>query len=218
MPLTVYNHDYPGIYIETGGDPNFFGQAKACLNILRSRAVGKTLIERLSAASANPNKIVVIEPAPGGAMGMATAVPTLDTSDEFRVRLNAPGEGRLLAAPAYERIVRGGAGCSGIARWNPANTIPFAGTHRPAYISLGHELIHCLHYLTADCYRKINDVVTLDPGKDSGLAEEEARTVGLGPYKDEALSENAIRAAFGEPKRTEYNAGNNLSHVKVTPH
>ncbi len=219
MPMTAYSHEFPGIYIDAeNADANFFGRVKACLNILRSRDVGKRLLDAITGAVEVPNKVVVIEEAPGGANGLATAVPTLDTSDGFRARLRAPGEGRLLAAPAFDRIVRGGEGASGIVRWNPANAIPFIGTPRPAYLSLGHELIHCLHYITADCYRKINDVVTLDAGVDSGLAEEEARTVGLGPYADEAMSENAIREAFEQPKRTEYNNGNDLSHVKATPH
>jgi hypothetical protein len=200
---------FRGISIEDPtGDYNFSSQAKAALNILRSRPIGALLLRSISQGCTG-RKNVVIEKSP-----TANAVPTNDTSDNFRGQLKQPGQGQLLVAGAYPLTAT--TGCSAIARWNPANRIPGTTIDRPSYVSLAHELIHCLHFVTGDCYRV--PVLSFDLTSDGGLAEEEARTVGLGPYADAAMSENAIRAAFGLARRTEYSPGNDLSHVQATPH
>jgi hypothetical protein len=213
MPVALYDIYGTGLYIENPvDDPNFHSQARISLNVLRSREIGVTLLKDICAACADGKKSVVIEKS-----GTANAVPTTDTSDGFRLQLKQPGMGQILTADAYALVARGKGGASGIARWNPANVIPGTTIERPSYVSLAHELIHCLHYVQGDCYREPK--LTFDLTVDSGLAEEEARTTGLGPYKDIAvhkMSENAFRDAFGQPRRTEYCPGNTLDHVKAT--
>ena len=60
----------------------------------------------------------------------------------------------------------------------------------PAFIALAHELIHAFHFLTGDA-----SPVRL---------QEEARTVGIGRFKNARISENAIRGEHGLMKRTFY--------------
>jgi hypothetical protein len=64
------------------------------------------------------------------------------------------------------------------------------------FIILGHELIHALHTLTN----------STNYGYDSktNIAIEEARTVGLGPWKDDALTENGLRAEWKVRPRTTF--------------
>jgi len=89
---------------------------------------------------------------------------------------------------------------------------------RPAYLPLAHELIHCLHYLTGDCARP--PIYKGNWDDDSGLAEEEARTIGIGAYQwpSKALGpcENAFRDAFGMTPRTEYISGKTLASASRT--
>jgi hypothetical protein len=213
MPVALYDIFGTGLYIENPvDDPNFHSQARLALNIIRSKPLGATLLKDICDACADGKKNVVIEKSP-----TANAVPTKDTSDGFRLQLKQPGMGQILTADAYALVTRGKGGTSGIARWNPANVIPGTTIERPSFVSLAHELVHCLHYVEGDCYREPK--LTFDLTTDSGLAEEEARTTGLGPYKDVKThkpSENAIRDAFGLPLRTEYSPGNTLDHVKAT--
>jgi hypothetical protein len=84
-------------------------------------------------------------------------------------------------------------------------------------VGLAHELIHCLHFMRAECGRRIR--LGEDLMKDTAIAEEEARTVGLGPFKvdpPEPLTENGIRKALGLALRTEYAPGNALDHVRMS--
>lgn len=213
MPAQQYDILGPGLSIEDPvGDLNFCSQARMALNSLRSRDVGRLLIKAICDACEASGHQVIIEKS-----AMATAVPTDDISEAFRAQLNQPGNG-LLVDHCFLLTVRGQAGCSGIARWNPSNTIPGTNIQRPSYLSLAHELIHCLHYVSADCARA--PTRQFDLTINSGLAEEEARTVGLGAYDwpdtSEQFCENAIRDAFGIAKRTEYMPGVDLSAARRT--
>ncbi|MFK8017510.1 MAG: M91 family zinc metallopeptidase [Gammaproteobacteria bacterium] len=65
----------------------------------------------------------------------------------------------------------------------------------PPFIILGHELIHALHTLTA----------STNYGHDrlTNNAIEETRTIGLGPWKDDSLTENGLRSEWGlKPRET----------------
>lgn len=67
-----------------------------------------------------------------------------------------------------------------------------------SFIVLAHELIHSLHHLTGTT---LESTCTFN-GKQA--KNEELRTSGLGSYKDEPLSENKFRAAFGLKARLSY--------------
>jgi hypothetical protein len=68
--------------------------------------------------------------------------------------------------------------------------------------ALFHELIHAYHNLTGERIR----IVPTDQFKERWpeLMHEEARTVGLGRFMNEELSENTFRAEIGLPRRTKY--------------
>jgi len=210
MPMALYDIYGPGLYIEDPQDDrNFHSQARISLNILRSRPVGVALLKAIAAAATDKKQCIIEKSA------TANAVPTKDISEGFRTRLKEPGNG-ILVDDAYPLTVNGG--CGGIARWNPSNKIPGTEIERPSFISLAHELIHCLHFMMGDCARQ--PTRQFDLNKDSGLVEEEARTVGIGVYdyptKSLGPCENEFRAAFGLGKRTEYAPGITLAVAKRT--
>jgi hypothetical protein len=66
----------------------------------------------------------------------------------------------------------------------------------PTFIILGHELVHALHSLQGS---------TKYTGKSSDdKAIEECRTIGLGPWKNDALTENGLRSEWGLEARTTF--------------
>ena len=140
----------------------------------------------------------------------------MDSIDDVTRSLLRQVGGRSTTDDAFKKTVRGrGGSTAAIANWVPTNKGQ-DNIERPGYLALAHELIHCLHYIAGDCARPITLQDSINA--DSGLSEEEARTVGLGPYAyphhSEPFCENAIRAAFNEPLRREYIPGNDLSFVK----
>ena len=68
----------------------------------------------------------------------------------------------------------------------------------PPYIILGHELIHSYHMMSG---RRIVNMG----------GEEEAMTVGLGPFVGWKLTENQLRANAGLPARTSYTDASHVS-------
>jgi hypothetical protein len=212
MAITLYDINGPGIFIDDSGDTVFQNQARYSLNVLRSKPLGMDLLKGIRKACSPNGKNLVIEKS-----AMANAIPTKDTSEGFRLQLKQPGMGTLVD-DAYPLTVRGQAGCSAICRWAFNDTIPGTAIKRPAFIALAHELIHCLHFVTADCARA--PTRQFDLTQDSGLAEEEARTVGLGPYNysdlSETFCENAFRFIFGVARRDSYPPGVDLSAARRT--
>lgn len=80
------------------------------------------------------------------------------------------------------------------ARWNASN-LTSAGTARPPFIGLGHELIHAWHNTRGE-----------QPGVENGTttALYEYLCVGLGPFAGLANTENALRAGAGVALRPYY--------------
>ncbi len=80
------------------------------------------------------------------------------------------------------------------ARWNASN-LTSAGTARPPYIGLGHELIHALHNMRGE-----------QPGVENGLTTPlyEYLCVGLGAFAAFPNTENALRAGAGVALRPYY--------------
>jgi hypothetical protein len=81
-----------------------------------------------------------------------------------------------------------GSGSVSVMRYTNAQVLTSKGETTHSFIVLAHELIHSLHHVTGT--RK-DDV-------------EEQWTSGLGMFRDEPMSENKVRAAFGLPPRTAY--------------
>jgi hypothetical protein len=82
-----------------------------------------------------------------------------------------------------------------------------AGVTTPAWIALAHELIHALHHLGGNTY---GDTVQTPGG---AAKREEMFTTGLGPYKKNRMSENALRREAGLPERTFYTFPDDHTHI-----
>jgi hypothetical protein len=222
MPKIAFDvANLKGIYIETS-NYDFTGLMLSCLINLRSKPLGQELLEAISAAHDAKGHDVLLA---SGARSCAIA--TDDISDGFRTRLamtpmtaGSTPEGTYgmgLVKDRWADTVRGKGGTSAIAQIDPKGGQQDVPETFRRMMTVGHELIHALHFMSADCVRS-PEPKQLDG--DTGLAEEEARTVGLGPYdhptRSEKFCENALRQAFGIGKRTFYSPGNDLTHVKRT--
>jgi hypothetical protein len=205
---TGWNHDYPGINIKylkamTNAAKGFFGAdyfhtVINHLNKIKSKPLGKQLLKRLTAAYQNS----------GGRISV-----TIEEPD----RWHAQSEGGALdPTKIVGKISRKSGSCSfepgeGSATkltYNPDFIVIEDGKRVPSWITLAHELIHCLHNMEGTKYRELGG--NLD--EDSGSAEEEARTCGIGVYSDEQLSENSIRDEHKIPRRKTY-GGHDMSWV-----
>ncbi len=92
-------------------------------------------------------------------------------------------------AEAGDIIAAGnGTGSVSIMKYTNAQIMTSKGEATYSFIVLAHELIHSLHHVTGT--RRDN--------------EEELWTTGIGKYSNEAMTENAIRAAFGLKLREAY--------------
>jgi hypothetical protein len=78
----------------------------------------------------------------------------------------------------------------------------YLGVKTPPFVALAHELIHALHSLSGD---NRGLYATSDTSVDADWKHEEARTVGLGIYRDNPMSENALRDELRLPRRETYN-------------
>ncbi|WP_201279930.1 M91 family zinc metallopeptidase [Pseudomonas fragariae (ex Marin et al. 2024)] len=196
---------FTGIYIETTGNPNrsdYYKETTSALDELNRGHAGRTVIRNIEAAcEMDPEKRVVISKTDQGS------------------EANMPGHWTGCARPTRDPFVPfvAGRGESVAVRYNSRFGRRFDnqsvnGQPDPslAYVFLGHELIHASRTLQGTQYRVSRGRPDVD--EDSGAAEEELRTVGIGQYEDEYPSENAIRREHGLAPRTSYsgNTGTNL--------
>lgn len=218
MPTTLWNHSYPGIFIE--GDADFFQKAVADLNTIYSRPVGKDLLTLISkrcrgiGATASADKVlkVVIALAPdvgSTAESPESFVPGQDALTDTRKAGNLPG-GLVKMA-----VSLGGTGS--YARYMPDGAIKYALACKilmPPFIALAHELVHSLHSLNGD-YVKDYDWNNGSATSSSGAIIEEARTVGLGRYANTRFSENAVRREHGYALRTFYGTAGDCDNILI---
>ena len=223
VPPRMWDARYPGILIAhdlyRGKDwvPNgFVGAVRTALNTIESAPVGKAMLRDISRACQTRGHKVIVEHIKAG----SCAVPLDDLSPASRKRvqilgaegaLGSPSElemrrlkslPELMMKPAPHGYVRGG-GSSAVVCWAPDEPIP--NDPRPAYIGLAHELVHVYHFVMGACFAAYTGGFM---DKNGGVAQEEMRTVGLGPYVDEVPSENAIRGEHidGGGHRDNYNS------------
>lgn len=197
--------NFTGIYIQTSGNPKrseHYKETTSALNELSSGHAGRTVIQNIEAAcEMDPGKRVVIAKTDQGSV------------------TNMPGHWTGCARATRDPFVPyvAGTGESVMVRFNAKFGRRFddqSGDGQPdpslAYVFLGHELIHASRTLQGTQYRVSRGSPDVD--EDSGAAEEELRTVGIGRYEDEYPSENAIRREHGLAPRPSYsgNTGNNL--------
>lgn len=168
--------DIPGVYIRNGvskigGEDfdditdwggTFIEETRKALLTLRSgkKGTGKMLLEGVSSLLADGKRKVTIEPSPEfGGQGGS----------------GWDAENLVIRWCATARVDSKG-------DWDQLNGIP-------AFIILGHELIHALHTLGGS--------TNYGEERLSTNAIEETRTIGLGPWKDDVLTENGLRSEWG---------------------
>jgi hypothetical protein len=223
VPPRTWDPRYPGILIAhdlyrgTDWVPNeFVGAVRAALNTIESGPIGKALLLDISRSCQSRGHKVIIEHKMKG----STAVPLDDISPASRKKVQILAAGGVLGSPSQLEMtrlnsqaglimqptvrngyVRGG-GTNAVVCW--AHNDPLDHDPRPGYISLAHELVHVYHFVMGACFAAYTGGL-FDPN--SGMAQEEMRTVGIGPYADEIPSENAIRAEHpdGGGHRDNYN-------------
>lgn len=201
---------YPGIFIvEDASQPFYAAIVREALDALSN--TGKTGPALLQA---------IRDAAPADNRGFKILIQRVEISykmvvhdGEPRGYKATPSGGRSFASPGQKSLGVGsdaaadGKGVSAIVGWcqnqisYTAKVGPNAGTahYVPPPVTLGHELIHGLHALLG-CLKSGR---TVSIGG-ANVSEEEAQTVGLGTYANDALTENALRADFKLPNRLSY--------------
>lgn len=184
MKITLWDEDHPGIKIVTEKESTpatFFHDVNTALNKIRSKPVGKGLLKTIAAKCLMSNKSVFI--------------------DHYLVSLASPSGNPKEAYGHEQKDAEGhaffvpGEGQSAAISWDPTDPGP-PYAPRPAYVGLAHELIHALHI--------VHGLQVYDTNQADGLAINEATVVGLGIFKDEPFTENAIRHEQGIALRTQY--------------
>lgn len=194
----AWSHGFPGINIEF--DPMFFHKCARDLDKIASQPLGKDLLtlisKRCSGIGTGAGKNVLIRMGKGTLAESAEETGAEPTNDNF-MRTGKKIPGTTIQLP--------GLGSSSIAEYNPDAALEYArmsGVPTPSFIALAHELTHCWHHLSGG-YR-LGDGSDLDEQWEAGFLQEEAYTVGLGPYAGTRLCENAYRGEWNLKKRTYY--------------
>lgn len=181
-------------FTSTRGPAGFLAACSADLNTLRSRPVGKDLIDllgkRAKGIGTTVGKVIAITyTADLGSTAQNSVNLNVGATNEVRAQ-EAPGRNFRLPAGGDSSLVRYGNDLA--ATYGAAIGVP-----TPAYIALGHELIHALHVISGDVVKEYS-------WKTDGAIIEEARTVGLGPYANKRITENALRKEWNLTLRTYY--------------
>lgn len=218
--LAFDDRRFPGIFIDdnVGG---FYGPSVTALMTLAKSKIGFDLLDIISKRSRgigsggkNPRPGMwkcVVRRGPGtlieDRIDMTAAYRARDPDTPLKDDLSNDDVARDNDYSA-RRKVKGanftlpGGFSSAVAMWEPmanySNLIP----ETPGYIAIGHELIHCMHFMSGDTNMYNNDD-EWGPG-DTYSKHEEARTVGLGIYANTRISENALRREFKLKLRTYY--------------
>jgi len=187
MPDTLWDQDHPGIYIRTGTrNKVFFHIVNMALNEIRMYPVGKGLLRTIASIAAMRDEAVKVTIVQRTGRGSSESPQSSQASYAIKT------------GNAFTKY-RAGEGTSCTVNWNNEK-VKCDGKYRPPFIALAHELIHALHDIHGATYRPYSGSLA----DDSGKAEEEARTVGLGPHVDEPITENKIRAEHGIALRPSY--------------
>lgn len=189
MAWQLWAHTHPGIFIDNT-TANFFADCRRDLDVLNSRPVGKSLLtllsQRAQGIGTTKGKYVRINETDN--IG-SVAQDSVIGAQEVR-SMQKPGSIVRLPAVGDSSLVSYGA------RLEPTYTREI-GLYTPEFIALAHELVHALHVISGDV------VKDYDWDTDGAIIEE-ARTVGIGPYANTRISENAVRKEWNLGRRTYY--------------
>lgn len=189
MAWQLWDHSYPGIYVQNS-DNGFFAACCGDLNLIRSRPIGKTLVDLLSKRARGigttaGNYVRIDFTNDLGSVAQNSVTGGRET------RRNA-GPGSIVRLPAV--------GDSSLVEYGhnlEAVYTAAIGIYTPEFVALAHELVHALHVISGD-------VVMDYDWNTNGAIIEEARTVGIGPYANTRISENAVRKEWNLGRRTYY--------------
>lgn len=194
---------FPGIFIiEDPEEPMFSLIVKEALNELGKLPSGQAILQEISHSTPSDNggfKVLIKRIAVAFKhveVDAGRRVPQIGGDPKYT---STQRGGRSYASGAQQRIgvksegASNGKGASVIVGYCPSSV--FATDHGrgkkkgyvPTALLLGHELIHGLHCLKGTMKDRSIDIA----GKST--SEEEAQTFGLGPYKDDLLTENKLR-------------------------
>lgn len=203
MKTVSWSQDYPGIKIE--GDDGFISDAMRDLNKICSKPIGKDLLTLLTKRCQGIGCSV-----PGGGFVLIRLSPGTLTESAHRTAAN-PDVTPALSFLQSDKVIPGtsiklpGKGSGSIVGYNPkasAKYTQMSGFPTPEFVALAHELCHSLHHLSGGM-RQGNGSTPVERFK-AMLMHEEAHTVGIGPYQQTRISENAIRREWGITERTYY--------------
>lgn len=224
----LWNGAYPGIYIGSATyrdkcwvPDKFAGTARIALARIAQRTVGERLLRNISAECSRDSKNMKVVVDYGESSKAAPLYPVTAENRRLLWRPISEGGVGLAAAMMLSSRLTNLSGMGVVVTWNPDQPDALAvggAAPREPYIGLAHEMIHAYHYVRGICARKVAGLAGAWVGKmpDDGLAEEELRTVGLGPYADESPSENEIRKENGVALRDTYARGVSFGEVKRT--
>lgn len=215
---------FPGIFIETGNG-GFYGPAAATLATLARMKIGFDILDIISkrtrgigigGANPTPGKLKCIVRRGPGSLADERAMNTFasrlmnpdfavtdDTVDDFGGEYGVHHTQRQqVTGPGGHKFTVARVGTSAVATFEPTFDYSALVPDSPHFVVLGHELIHCMHYLSGDTNSYRADDAW--GAGDSYTKHEEARTVGLGIYANTRICENAIRREAKLKIRTYY--------------
>ena len=189
MAWQLWDESHAGIYIGTS-KPDFFSSCSRDLNLIRSRPIGKTLLELLSKRAQGIGTKVGKYVRIGYTSKLGSVAQNSVIGNQEERKDAKPGSIVRLPGVGDSSVVRYGHNLE------PVYTSAI-GVYTPEFVALAHELIHALHVISGDVVKEY-DWAT------DGAIIEEARTVGLGPYANTRISENSVRKEWNLGRRTYY--------------
>jgi hypothetical protein len=189
MAWQLWDHGHPGIYVDNA-DAGFFAACCGDLNLINARPVGKSLLDLLSKRAKGigtkaGNDVRIGYTNDLGSVAQNSAVGGQEVRQQAQ-----PGSVVRLPAVGDSSFVEYGHNLESVY----TNAI---GVYTPEFVALAHELVHALHVIGGDVVKPYSWAT-------DGAIIEEARTVGIGPYVNKTISENAVRREWNLPRRTYY--------------
>jgi hypothetical protein len=207
--------EFPGFGVQYGekDNPFFTSMVLEDLRRIASKPIGKLLLTSIADARPRVRTFSATSKSEWKSVWFADGVnvvivPVSITYTQSGFALPYPGATALIPSASNKRNLPGhsfywsdattqagaihgkaacdGNGCVSIVRFTNAQVMGKNGERNHSFVVLAHELIHVLHNAMGTRHAK----------------DEEFRTIGLGIYREEPITENQVRDAFGMSPRT----------------
>jgi hypothetical protein len=217
--LVKSKFDGIGIDYDQSKNPWFEVVVNEALGKLAEKPLGKRLLEKIGAASPPGTaayNVAIYSAAGARGEGEAEFIDHRYISDrtsmtlkegcenDDTLKLDKKGGVGSVASPSNVMDAENGKGTKVRLRFNDKDIYVQKADGKnvmiPAFIVLGHELIHAYHSLKG-IKKPRNQEVTIDGKK---IVAEEAWTTGLGDLANGDFSENKLRKEWGFPPRDSY--------------